>query len=64
MPFLQVAASSVISKEWKTAGFGASSKTFFDERLRQDGLDDARAHYTVGGGNTPYVFGDWAAASD
>jgi hypothetical protein len=57
-------AAAVATKEWTTAGFGASSKTRFEERLKQDGLDEGRAHYLVGGGNTPYVFGDWAAEAD
>ena len=61
MPKAPADAAEVITKEWETADFGAASKTFFEERAKQDGLDDARAHYLVGGGNTPYVFGDWAA---
>ena len=58
-------AAEVITVEWNTSTFGASSKTFFEERLKQQPGDAAAeaalSRYRVGGGNTPFTFGEWAA---
>ena len=61
-----VPADAAIKNEWATDGFGANSQNFFQDRLKRQG-SAAHAgfeHYTIGGGNTPYVFGDWVASAD
>ena len=65
-PLPDSAADAVIKKEWLTDGFGANSQNFFAERQKR-GTSAAAVgfeHYTTGGGNTPYVYGDWVASSD
>ena len=66
-PLPDVPADAAIKKEWATDGFGANSQNFFQERLKRQGSTADAAgfeHYTIGGGNTPYVFGDWVASAD
>ena len=56
-PLPDSAADAVIKKEWLTDGFGANSQNFFAERQKR-GTSAAAVgfeHYTMGGGNTPYV---------
>lgn len=61
-----VPADVVIKEEWTTDGFGANSQNFFQDRLKRQTSAAAAGfeHYTIGGGNTPYVFGDWVASTD
>ena len=65
-PLHSVPADAVIKEEWATDGFGANSQNFFQERLKRQTSAAAAGfeHYTIGGGNTPYVFGDWVASTD
>ena len=58
-PLPDSAADAVIKKEWLADGFGfgANSQNFFAERQKR-GTSAAAVgfeHYTMGGGNTPYV---------
>eukprot|EP01052_Picozoa_sp_SAG31_P018784 SAG31_NODE_1344_length_8699_cov_15.971512_6_plen_431_part_00 len=56
-------AAQTIAEEWATQDFGAGHGSFFRRRLELGGTAAAGAlgRYVEGGGNTPYVFGDWEA---